>query len=176
MLRIEGSDATARKLIYDLLALATLMISLRNMIAEGISLSGPQYSIFMGVGRFQGTHGVSTGAIAKLLCVSPAFVTTEVQKLIALGLLHKRRNPNDRRKVLLSVSQHGRMVIESYARRVQWMNDGLLARISSEELRAMSRLVDRLVKNNTRTLRILRGGIKAGPARRAPVGEVALTE
>lgn len=166
---IDGSDRTAQTLIYDLLALATSLIVLRNVVAGRLTISGPQYSILMAVGRFQAARGIRVGAIAKLLSVSPAFVTTEVGKLTALRLLFKRRNPQDRREVLLTVSLEGQRLIEEHATLVRWMNDRLFAGVSAEEFRRLSGLADRMVRNTTRSVQRLRQS--ENPALLSALGE-----
>ena len=102
-----GSDERFRRLVYDLLTIASRMTVVRERLASRMGISAPQYSLLMAVGQFQGERGVGVTAVAKVLHVSSAFVATETGKLAQAGLLTKRANPKDRRAVLLSLNSRG---------------------------------------------------------------------
>ena len=55
---------------------------------------------------------VSPTALAGLLAHSTAAATGTSDRLVHLGLVERRHNPNDRRKLLLSVSRKGQELLE----------------------------------------------------------------
>jgi hypothetical protein len=61
-----------------------------------------QYEIFMIVRRFGAGTGISVGKVADRLHRSGAFTTIEAAKLAERGLIEKRPDPADGRKVLLA--------------------------------------------------------------------------
>lgn len=155
-LLVDGSDRSCQWLIYNLFALSLHMEMCRNVVAKKFGVSGPQYSIFMAIARFQEEHGISAGAVARLLNVSAAFITTETGKLIEQGLLVKQRSPEDRRVVMLKVSPPGEALIDRYAKLISHMNDALFSDLSADEFQALNSVIGRLVKTSARTLDMLR--------------------
>jgi MarR family transcriptional regulator, organic hydroperoxide resistance regulator len=103
----QGSDARFRQMVYDLFTISTHMQSVRDHVASRIGISGPQYSILMAIAEMQNDVGVSVKRVAEHLHVSGAFVTVESGKLLKLGYLEKRPNPEDRRGVRLTLSAKG---------------------------------------------------------------------
>ena len=75
-----GSDDRFRRLVYDLLTIASRMTTVREHLGERMGISAPQYSLLMAVGQFQGERGVGVTAVAKVLHVSSAFVATEIRQ------------------------------------------------------------------------------------------------
>lgn len=154
-LLIDGSDRTCQRLIYNLLTVAARMEECRDAVATRCGVSGPQYSILMAIARQQGEGGVSATSIARLLHVSPAFIASETRKLMAKGLMEKRRNPIDRRGVLLSVSTTGRELVHRYAGTIRRMNDTLFGRQTTEEFRTLAAILEVLVETSTQTAAML---------------------
>ncbi|MBM3485929.1 MAG: MarR family transcriptional regulator [Alphaproteobacteria bacterium] len=150
-----GSDRTCRRLIYNLLALADHLDTCRNIVARKFGVSGPQYSVLMAIARHDDGEGVSADTIARVLNVSPAFITVETGRLIEMGLIAKRRDDGDRRRVSLQVSAEGRVLIDRYAPLVRLMNDTLLGRLDTEEFAALAATVEKLVDTSTRTASFL---------------------
>jgi DNA-binding MarR family transcriptional regulator len=88
-------------------------------------------------------HGPSSQqALAKRLRVSPTMVTQIVDDVAARGLVERRRNPDDRRSYLVSLTPEGRQKLKS-ARRVASTIAGEIAAPLGEdgdrELRALLR-------------------------------------
>ena len=65
-----GSDARFRRLVYDLLTIASRMTMVREHLAARMGITAPQYSLLMAVGQFQGERGVGVTAVARVLHVS----------------------------------------------------------------------------------------------------------
>lgn len=70
-----------------------------------LGVTGPQRMTLRIIGRFP---GIPAGHLARLLYLHPSTLTGIVRRLERRGLLRKRRDPHDGRRVLLSLSKKGR--------------------------------------------------------------------
>ena len=148
----NGSDQRFRQLVYDLLTIATRMNAAREHLARGMGLSGPQYSVLMAIGRFQGSDGVSVGIVARTLHVSSAFIATQTGKLAQAGLVSKRPNPKDRRGVLLSLTRAARVLIRRNSDEIRSVNDAFFATLDRKAFVVMSTVSARLVGSSDRAM------------------------
>ena len=146
-LLVEGSDTEFRGLVHDLMAFAHHIEACRDGFGAVAGLTGVQYEIFMAVKRFQpqaganAPAGINVGQVAARLHRSGAFITLEVNKLVAKGLLAKADDPADGRRVLLSVSRAGEELARTLAPVQQQVNDVLFAcldRKRFDKLRALA--------------------------------------
>jgi DNA-binding MarR family transcriptional regulator len=140
------SDKACQRLLYDLVALSSYMERCRALLARKFGLAGPQYSILMAVARFQETNGVCPGAVARLLHVSPAFITIEIRKLISRGLIEKRRCLGDGREVRLQVSVTARQLIDRYSSLLRELNEETYGKLTPDEFLSLIDVVEKLVE------------------------------
>jgi DNA-binding MarR family transcriptional regulator len=154
-LLVGGSDAQFLTMIYNLWAFNQHMETARNSLAKHFELTGPQYTIFMAIARFEGQQGISACALTKLLQLSPGFVATELKALTNLGLLIKSVDARDRRMNRLYISDYGREVLETNASFVRKMNDLLFGGLTAEEVRQLAMLSLKLTSRSERTAAIL---------------------
>jgi MarR family transcriptional regulator, organic hydroperoxide resistance regulator len=150
-----GSDQRFRRLVYDLLTIASRMTAAREHLAGRMGISGPQYSLLMAIGQFQGKQGVGVTAIARVLHVSNAFVATETGKLAQAGLLTKRANPKDRRGVLLSLTRAGRTLIEKNGNEIRAVNDVFFGALTRTRFATLSTAMAELVGSSARATMLL---------------------
>jgi MarR family transcriptional regulator, organic hydroperoxide resistance regulator len=148
----KGFDKRFRQLVYDLLTIAARMDCVREHLGKQMGISGPQYSVLMAVGQFQGRVGVGVTALAKVLHVSTAFVATETGKLAQAGLLAKRANPKDGRAVLLSLTRTGRSLIERNSPEIRSINDVFFGALSASTFAATSSAIASLVSSSQRAM------------------------
>ena len=146
----RGSDERFRRLVYDLLTIASRMTMVREYLAGRMGISAPQFSLLMAIGQSQGKKGVGVTAIARLLHVSGAFVATETGKLAQAGLLIKRANPKDRRAVLLSLTRSGRALIERNSGEVRSVNDTFFGALTQRSFATLSATMVGLVHSSAR--------------------------
>jgi DNA-binding MarR family transcriptional regulator len=59
---------------------------------------------------------LQVGELARCLAVSPAVASKNIDKLERLGLVSRSGSPDDRRAILLSVSDEGRRLVQEYER------------------------------------------------------------
>jgi MarR family transcriptional regulator, organic hydroperoxide resistance regulator len=144
----RGSDRRFRALVNDLLTIATRMESVREHHGRRMGISGPQYSVLIAVAHLQGDIGVSVGAVAQALHVSSAFIAVETGKLARLGLVLKRRNPLDRRGVLLSLALPGRLKIDRASAEIRAVNDLFFGGLRAASFRALCAAAATLVEGS----------------------------
>lgn len=150
-----GSDRKFRGLINGLLTITTRMEQFRAHLGRILGVSGPQYSLLVTVGRLQETSGISVGQVAKALHVTSAFVANESNKLAKLGLLDKRQDPDDRRLVLLRLTDAGRKRLAELGPRIRAINDGVFATLDHNDFVALSGIVERIARDSRTVLRQL---------------------
>jgi DNA-binding MarR family transcriptional regulator len=76
-------------------------------MALDLGVTGPQRFVIRLIGRFP---GLSAGALAKTLRTDPSTLTGVLQRLEAGRLIRRARDPQDGRRVLLSLTARGRSV------------------------------------------------------------------
>jgi MarR family transcriptional regulator, organic hydroperoxide resistance regulator len=138
-------DQRFRHLIYDILAFSQRLEEVRNGLGALMGLTGPQYSALIAI-RMLDTENVSIRDIANYLHVSGAFVTSEVNKLIKLGLVSKVPNKQDRRRVSVSITPEGEKRLAELSVHQRPVNDTLFANITREEFLMLSEIFPRLIR------------------------------
>jgi DNA-binding MarR family transcriptional regulator len=148
----RGSDGRFRRLVSDLLTIASRMNAVREHLARGMEVSGPQYSFLIAIAHLQGERGVSVGGLARALHVSSAFVASETRKLALAGLVHKRPNPQDRRGVLLALTSEARALIGRNAAEIRAVNDLFFGELDRRSFEAMVAAASALVQGSRRAM------------------------
>jgi len=165
-LLVGGDDAEFRHLVHDLLAFAMRLEAVRSKFGAFLGLTGIQYTILISVRQLQGAEGVGVKEIADHLGLSGAFVTIEVGKLITRGLLHKRPNARDRRRVQLRVTKEGETALASLAPMQAEINDAIFASLDEEAFRDLRKRARELRSGSDRALAMADGLL-------APKGDTA---
>jgi DNA-binding MarR family transcriptional regulator len=146
-LLVDGSDNEFRDLLDALLGVASQLQTLRLRIAEMLGVTPPQYRILMTVAQAQGEIGVSVGAVAETIQVTPNFITMGVAQLQKKALLTKRKSSTDKRVILLSMTAKGRALLHSAIGTIQAINNELFKDLSADEFQALRELARRLLSN-----------------------------
>jgi len=154
-LLIRGSDHAFRQFVHDTLAFATRIQAVRSALGRVIGLSGTQYTILIAIAREQPKTGIGINYIADQLHFSPAFVTIEVNKLVAARLVSKTENPDDRRRVLLAITPKAEELLLKLTVVQQPVNDILFESLSAEDFDRMRRKMNSLVDSADRAIRLL---------------------
>lgn len=142
-----GSDHDFRTLVHNLLAFSAKLQEVRAAFGAYLGLSGIQYTVLITIAHLQDEHGVGVKRTAMHLSLSGAFVTVETNKLAAMGLLRKRPNPRDRRRVLLTVTDKGHAVLRQLAPIQRQVNDTLFAGLGTEDFDRLLALSGPLLGN-----------------------------
>src|SRR5439155_13862841 len=86
------------------------------------------------------------------LHLSGAFITSVVGRLLNLGLIHKRADASDRRRVNLTVSAKGHAALAQLAPVQRQVNDIEFDGINREEFRFLLDIVDRMIASGDRAV------------------------
>jgi DNA-binding MarR family transcriptional regulator len=147
-LLVDGRDDAMRETIYLMVLSLDRLQTCREAFGRAMDLTGSQFAVLMGVAYTQGRIGVSIGALAIHVHLAATHVTTEVGRLIRLGLLEKVPSPTDRRSVLVSLTQKGEEAVQSVAPLVRSVNDRLFAGMSREDLGQVHEFFTRFALNS----------------------------
>lgn len=151
-----GSDADFRETIYALVQSVGRLLTCREAFGRSLNLTGSQFAVLIGVAYQQGSDGVTVKNLSEHIALAPPHVTTEVGRLVVLGLLTKRPSAADRRSVLVSLSQQGKAAIAELAPFVRAINDLLFEDISPAELDTAKKVARTLFRNSEHVLVELR--------------------
>jgi DNA-binding MarR family transcriptional regulator len=147
-----GSDAAFREVIWDLLVVANRLQKYPEAFGRQLGLSGAQYAVLIATAHIQGARGTGIRHLADHMHLPAPHVTTTVGRLVAAGLLAKRRNPDDGRRVLVSLTPEGEAALGRLAPFQQQVNDAIFDGLSREAFEALARLVELFVGNTSRAL------------------------
>lgn len=146
-LLIQDSDSVFRQMLHDLTSLCGRMDQVRSKFAKRLGISGPQYNVFLYVAENQGEEGITVSKVADGLLVTGAYVTKEVNQLIAQDFLTKSPNPDDGRSVLLQVSDYGANALTELSPALQNVHDQMFQSLDQERFLALSKTVQAMLKD-----------------------------
>ena len=133
----SGRDDGFRSLVDDMVRFGAVLQTIREKLARHMGVTPPQYSMLMHLARCE-TGDLATSRLAVALGVTVAFVVTESNKLSALGLIERMRNPKDARSVLLRLTDLGRRKIGDAAPLISQVNDRLFAPLTRDKMRMLA--------------------------------------
>ena len=142
---IFEQNAEFRDFIADLFAMSAGMQSLRRAIARRIGLGGTELGILLSVGRLAPRGTVNVRQVADHLHVAATHITTEVNTLVAKGLLEKQASEQDNRAVELSVTPEGADLLASIGPNLQMINEALFDHPSPAAILEQRRFFQRII-------------------------------
>jgi DNA-binding MarR family transcriptional regulator len=155
-LLVKGSDLDFRQTVYLMVLAFGRLLACREAFGRALGLTGSQFAVLIGTAYQQGQDGVSIRALAQHIQLASTHVTTEVGRLIRLGLLTKRTNSRDRRGVLVRLSSKGEAALLDLAPFLRHINDILFRDISRTNFDAVSEVLTRFVVNSEQALAEIR--------------------
>lgn len=166
----DGSDRDFRVLVEDMVQFSARLQAIREGLAACMALTPPHFKIIMTLSHAE-TPEMTATALSSQLRVSMPFIATETAKLEQLGLISRRRNPDDARSVLISLTAAGRNRVFEAAPRVCEINDRLFASLSRSGMRQLGAMTKALLACADDALGALEDkkatGIQSKPRRRA---------
>lgn len=112
-----GDDLDAAILALREFMLATLRF--RQLVAEQLNLD---LSASVALGQLSARGPLGARQLADLVGVTPSSMTALLDRLETQDLAHRGRHPSDRRKTVLTITEHGQ---QSLARVRGWLADAL---------------------------------------------------
>jgi len=113
-----------------------------------IGVTFQQRTLLRLVARFP---GITAGKLAETLHVDRGTISTTLGRLESRGLIERRRDPKDRRRVRLGLTSRGRAHDVSKAGTVESAVERTLAEVGSPSLRATENTIAALVRQLERT-------------------------
>ncbi len=147
---VDGSDTEFRHLVNGLLPFAARLLTVRDGFGSLIGLTGVQYSLIRSISHLSQQGDVTVNQLADHLHLSGPFITIETGKLKKLGLINKNAHPEDRRKMLLTITPAGTRLLGELLPVQQRINDVLFDGVTRTEFKVLCSIVDRLVANGDR--------------------------
>jgi DNA-binding MarR family transcriptional regulator len=148
---VAESDHDFRHFLHAFMVFSRRLAAVRDFFASIIGVTPPQYEMLSHL-RESGNGSLAVNELAaRLHCTGP-FITTESSKLEAQGLVRKRRDRRDGRRVLVALTA----ACESRFRRLAPMqtqiNDVLFASITTEEFATLREVFPKLAHDGDRAL------------------------
>jgi len=150
----RDGDALLRRLLYDFFAFGRNLEAARAKFARSVDLSPTQYLILITIARSPQDQPLGINQLAERLHLSGAFVTIEVNKLVAEGLLDKATHPSDGRRVQLGVTDSAVGLLARLAGFQRPVNDALFGMLTRDEFKLLAGLLARLAENGERALKL----------------------
>jgi len=151
-LLVGGRDREFRHLIHGLFGFAAHHERIRSGHARVIGLAGIEYTVLISIAHLSQDGDVNVKTVADHLYLSGAFITAVTGRLLKLGLIDKKIDPDDRRRVALTVSANGRAALERLAPIQREVNDVEFGALSQEEFQLLTGIVDRLIESGARAV------------------------
>ncbi len=147
-----GTDREFRHLVHSLFGFLARHERIRAGHAEIIGLAGIEYTALIAIAHLSLDSDVNIKTVADHLHLSGAFITSVARRLLGLGMILKRTDTGDRRRVTLTVSAKGRLALERLAPIQRQVNDVEFASLSREEFHLLVTIVDRLIESADRAV------------------------
>ena len=147
-----GRDRQFRHLIHALFGFAAHHERIRSGHARVIGLAGIEYTVLISIAHLSQDGDVNVKTVAEHLYLSGAFITAVAGRLLKLGLIDKRTDAGDRRRVTLTVSAQGRAALERLAPIQRKVNDVEFGSLSREEFELLTGIVERLIESGARAV------------------------
>lgn len=143
----DGRDRQFRHLVHGLFGFAAHHERIRAGHARVIGLAGIEYTVLIAIAHLSQDGDVNVKSVADHLYLSGAFITSVAGRLVKLGLIDKRMDAGDRRRVTLTVSAKGRAALERLAPIQRRVNDVEFGNLTRDEFELLTAIVDRLIDN-----------------------------
>ena len=106
-----------------------------------LDVTGPQRLVLRVVGRFP---GIPSGEVASILRLDPSTMSGILVRLERRGLIQRRPDPRDRRRILLALTVQGRELDVDETSAIDTVAGEILAGLSATDVAASRRVLERL--------------------------------
>ena len=90
--------------IFNLISINASISRIGDLLGQKVGVSGPQWAILTILETMNGGCGISVKDVASKMCVDPSFVSSQARTLQAEGLIQRKQSRDDRRIVILSLT------------------------------------------------------------------------
>jgi DNA-binding MarR family transcriptional regulator len=154
-LLVGGSDEVFRDFIHDFLAFSERVMAVREGFGSLIGLTGIEYTVLVSIAHLQARGPVSINMVARHLHFSGAFITTVTNGLVRAGMVAKRRDDQDRRRLAVSTTARADRALAQLAPVQREVNDLLFRDLGRAQFRALQKSMESFVEAGDQALRLL---------------------
>ena len=140
--RASKPDPELRTLVHSMLAVSDLFQTIREVFAQHLGLNGLRYEIVMAIAHLDDDGGAPIGAVAKLLQRSATLITIECAVLVRDGMIEKRPDSRDARRVLVRLTAEARRRIAALVPIQRAVNKALFASLDVAKREALTSLLN----------------------------------
>ena len=144
--RTDPSLGAAVEFLRLLWAVDHGLQSSSKRMARSLGVTGPQRLVIRIAGRIP---GISPGELAEILHVHPSTLTGVLTRLVEHGLLARRGDARDRRRMILTLTEKGKAINRSSAGTVEAGVRRMLASMPAPDVEAAGRVLRRLAADLT---------------------------
>jgi DNA-binding MarR family transcriptional regulator len=147
-----GTDQDFRQFLHAFMVFSRRLEAIRNHLAQQVGVTGPQYEILSHLRENAAAGGLTVNEAAERLHCSGAFVTTETGKLCRAGLVLRKRDPEDARRVRLTLSALCERRVREIAPLQRQLNDALFASLTARQFQILGEVFQRLMNDGDRAV------------------------
>jgi DNA-binding MarR family transcriptional regulator len=163
-LMVDGSDAAFRQFLHNTLAFSARLQAVRGQLGAVIGLSGTQYTVLIAIAHLSSDdEKVGVNQVAEHLHFSGAFITIEINKLVAAGLVEKETDEVDRRRVVLTITAKARDLLNQLGPVQRPVNDMLFRGLTASDFERLRRLMSGMVEAADEAIELLGDDMHATP-------------
>jgi len=146
-LLVDGSDRAFQQAMADLLSFWFGIDSIKSCLARAAGLTNSGFATLIVIQHLQAEGGVNIVDVARQMSLTGSTVTIEVNKLVDSGLVSKRQDKRDRRRVQLSLTPKAWELLDSISGLRQKVNDSALEPLDQDDFRKFCDILHRLAGN-----------------------------
>jgi len=166
-LLVDGSDREFRVFLHAFMVFARRLEAVRSYLAEAVGVSSPQYELLSHLREHSSSGGLTVREAAIRLHCSGAYITTEAGKLQRDGLIIRTRDPDDARRVRLTLSAVCEKRMRELAPTQRQLNDSLFASLSVKQFQVLLEVFPKLADDGDRAIALAEFQSKTGTRKRA---------
>lgn len=95
-----------------------------------------------------GTDGVTVGGLARRCLIKQPSVTKNIDRMEERGLVSRRPSPDDRRQVIISLTERGTEIVADLVQRARAHEAEVLADFPKDEAEILKRVLRRLIERH----------------------------
>src|SRR5579862_9908161 len=132
-----------KDIFMDLRRIMRAMDVYSRQLSDSHGLTGPQMLCLREI-ALQGA--LTTGALALAVALSPATLTGILDRLEVRGLVSRERRPEDKRRVLVSLTALGRQMAQELPSPMQERFGSLLTELTADEQTAIRQALNKVAR------------------------------
>jgi len=144
----DGTDVDFRVFVHAFIVFARRFESVRAHGAGLIGVTPPQYEMLSHLREATSTGGLTVSQIAQRLHCSGPFATTEAGKLHRAGLVLRKRDPLDARRVRLTLAPACERCFREIAPLQQEINNTLFSGVTARQFQILREVFPKLADDS----------------------------